>query len=117
MKIHAPSRVLREELDDTEVVVNFFAGSERSVVELRIDEGPWHRLTRDPRPDPHYLEIGVRETDWLPRDRRLPPPVDSPHLWVGPLPEMPASDAHVLEVRAADPVSGTHLGRHVMRVD
>jgi len=103
MQIHVPGRVRAEDAAATEVVVNVFAGSPRDRVEMRLGEGSeWIPLAREPRFDPFYLEQGARESRWLPRERRLPPPAKSPHLWVGRLPALPPRGTSLLEVRSVD---------------
>ncbi len=103
MQVFAPGRVRAQDAAATEVVVNVFAGSPKDAVEMRLGAlGPWLPLARELRPDPFYLEQGARETQWLPRERRLSPPAKSPHLWVGRLPAQPPLGSAVLEVRTTD---------------
>ncbi|MFO0892271.1 MAG: calcineurin-like phosphoesterase family protein [Isosphaeraceae bacterium] len=62
MNIYAPERVTAAAAGETEVLVNVFAGSERSVVEMRFGEaGDWVRLERYAVEDPAYLAAKNRE--------------------------------------------------------
>ena len=44
----------------TEVLVNVFAGSERSRVEMRLGGGPWRTMQRTPRADPLFEAVVAR---------------------------------------------------------
>jgi hypothetical protein len=117
LQIHAPARARSEDAGRSEVAVNVFAGSPRDSVEMRLADGPWRALVREARPDPFYLEQGERETRWLPRERRLSPPANSPHLWVGKLPEHPARGTHLLEVRTTDSFGRSFSARRPIAID
>ncbi len=129
MNIHAPDEVSRSEAGETAVVANVFAGSSRSVVEMRLGgAGPWRALERVERPDPNYerlkeVEQAVieafeeAETD-PPAElgRTLPSPRDSTHIWEGTLPDMPEAGTHLIEIRATDMFNQVYNGHRVIRV-
>lgn len=118
MNIHTPDSVSAAQVGETEVVVNVFAGSERSTVEMRVDRGDWGALKQAPRPDPYYAAIKqTEETDHPPRGRKLPKIGRSPHIWVGKLPSRLLPGTHLLEVRTADIFGQTYVGRRIIRVD
>lgn len=113
MHIHTPEEISSAEAIQTEVVVNVYAGSERSTVEMRFgDEGDWIALERAERPDPYFLEAREREAqdmaayeakgEKLPY-RSLPGPRENvPHIWVGTLPANPQPGIHTIHVRTTD---------------
>jgi hypothetical protein len=119
MNVIAPDAIPAEEAATTEVLVNVFAGSERSVVEMRVrGVGDWQVLERVERPDPLYLAIGAREADQEGRrGHKLPPPVPSPHLWAGTLPPGVPSGSALIEVRTTDVFGQTHTGHRLIRVE
>jgi hypothetical protein len=62
MNIHAPERIVSAAAGDAEVLVNVFAGSERSKVEMRFGEtGAWVALERVAVEDPAYVATKARE--------------------------------------------------------
>ena len=119
MNIDAPEVVRASEAASTEVLVNVFAGSERSVVEMRLGSGEWSRLERTPRKDPFYAAIQRREEALREPDgpRGLPPAIDSPHIWAGTLPADPPAGTHALEVRTTDMFGQIFSGHRLIRVE
>jgi hypothetical protein len=101
------------------VFVNVFAGSERSRVELRIDDtGAWQALERVEQRDPFYAELLAREAAQPPPPgRRLPPAVPSLHLWRGTLPAGLAPGEHVIEARSEDVFGQRFSERRPFRVE
>lgn len=118
MNIYAPLSVPAERAGETEVLVNFFTGSQRSTVEMRFDAGPWVRLKRRPREDPYFVAIKqAEESEHPPRGGKLPKAVKCPHMWLGTLPADPPPGTHLIEVRATDMFGQTHVGRRMIRIE
>ncbi len=117
MNICAPSEVAAASVAQTEVLVNVFAGSERSTVAMRVDAGPWVELERVERADPHYQSLyDAYQADPPPPGRRLPRPTASPHLWRAALPPGLRAGTHLIEVRTTDVFGQTYTGRRIVRV-
>lgn len=117
MHIWAPEEVSAGELVSTEVVVNVYAGSERSIVELRVSGGEWVRLRHERRQDPYYLAMkSLEEGPTPPPGRRLPKPADSTHIWVGTLPDGLTPGGHLIEVRTIDMFGRQRRAERVIRV-
>lgn len=142
MDISLPNAVAAEDVASTEVVVNVFAGSPRSVTEMRIDgRGPWTLLDRQRRLAPTYVDLKAREEKLrqllfrdLPEDeragaqihhlegsmeaygRRLPRPAESNHLWAGRLPAGLSPGMHSVEVRTTDMFGRVYTARQPFRV-
>ncbi|MEN7551623.1 calcineurin-like phosphoesterase C-terminal domain-containing protein [Rapidithrix thailandica] len=113
-KMNLPERHSR----DT-VKVNFYPGSERSTVSMRVDEGPWQPLQYQPGKDPYYQRLmRLQERGVYPTKTasKLGGSRDSRHLWVGTLPPDTPPGVHVIEVMASDPYSGTAKAKRVIRV-
>ena len=118
MQVWAPGSVERDELESTEVLVNVFAGSELSTVEMRIrGASKWAALKHVARPDPYFLAMKAREIGIPPPGRALPEVRDSPHLWAGPLPEGLESGMHVIDVRTTDMFGRTDRDLRLIRVE
>jgi len=119
MTIHAPDRVTPEGLSKgVEVLVNVFNGSERSVIEMKVDEARvWRPLERVARPDPFYLQMKGLETECRPKAwRDLPGPAISSHLWAARLPQDLPLGMHLIEIRTRDMFGCQYFGRSVMWV-
>lgn len=119
MNVIMPEVVAATSLGETEVVVNVFAGSERSTVSMRVGSTPdWTALKHDNRPDPLYLKMKELEP-LLPAEagRKLPNPSSSTHIWVGNLPEELRSGLHLLEVRTEDMFGQVYTSSRSFRVE
>jgi hypothetical protein len=118
MNIYAPEVVPAESAAGTEVLANVFAGSERSVVEMRVAPAEsWSTMEKVDLEDPAYARLKSEETGPNPpAGRRLPAIRKSGHMWRGALPSGLASGIHRIEVRAKDMFGKTLTGRRVIRV-
>lgn len=142
MNIWLPEGIPAAETGKASAIVNVFAGSERSRVEMQLDgTGEWTALEQFTGKDPHYLETigrqsaflkiladsrGVQEvtdefkrnvrTEFRPVLRGLPEPVDTAHLWRGALPEGLKPGVHTLDVRTTDMYGHEYAGRRVFTV-
>jgi hypothetical protein len=97
--------------------VNVFAGSERSVVEMRLGpEASWIAMQPARREDPLYLELLARERE-VAGDTNLPDATPSTHLWSAYLPEHPAPGAHRIEVRTTDLFGHTDVATRPVLID
>ncbi len=113
----ADSQPAGESPPGREVVVNVFAGSERSSVEMRVDGGPWRRLVRTLREDPQYAALKAAEKgDPPPRGRKLPKVEKCHHLWQGELPADLPPGTHQLAVRTTDVYGQTYEAVRVFRI-
>ncbi len=114
MNVILPATITAGQSAPALLYVNVFDGSERSVVDYRIDgRGPWVRLDQAKEPDPSYLARQVAELanpPAIPPFRKMGNPIASPHLWKAPLPSLPSGE-HRIEVRARD------LQRRVFRAE
>jgi len=120
MTIHAPGAVASAESGSAEIVVNVFAGNEKTRVEMRLGkDAPWIPLEREPGKDPFYVALRASERASVEASGRrpLPPPIDSPHRWVGRLPARAPIGTRVLEVRATDMYGDVHVAHRIIRVE
>ncbi|MBL8059835.1 MAG: calcineurin-like phosphoesterase family protein [Chthonomonas sp.] len=103
MLIWMPDEVSITAVRQTEVVVNVYAGSSRSEVKMRIDNGDWTKMAATVREDPHYARLKQSEAGKTPAPgfNRLPNPTKSNHVWVGNLPRLGVG-THRVEVLTRD---------------
>ncbi len=118
MNIYAPKVVQHKGRTTSQIVVNFFMGSEGDTVEYRIGDGEWRRMSYIQTVDPNY-NTKVIEWDFtseLLPGRRPSNPVISTHLWTGSLNlNLPVGD-HTIEVRATDRFGKIHSGTKTYRI-
>ncbi|MCZ6816428.1 MAG: calcineurin-like phosphoesterase family protein [Planctomycetota bacterium] len=119
MSIHAPPRVRAGSTGGVEVLVNVYAGSERSIVQMRVGKStPWRPMKAANRPDPFFTAIKASEKGKNPPNgRKLPKADKSTHLWSARLPENLAVGGHVIEVRTRDMFGQTWTARRVIEVE
>jgi len=118
MNIYAPEEVPAADLANTDVLVNVFAGSARSSVEMRVGaDGTWMPMTQSPAQDPAYLALKELEKgERPPLGRTLPGPAAPSHMWRAKLPAGLAPGTHVITVRTRDMFGQTYEARRIFRV-
>lgn len=144
MSIYAPDPVPAQTTEFADVIVNVFAGSERSRVEMRVGEsGAWTLMQPFRAEDPHYLKIYGRQTAFVEKivalkdieevndaalrqiqaefmaifGRGMTRPKESAHLWKAPLPAGLRPGYHTLHVRTTDMFGAQHAASRVIRVE
>jgi C terminal of Calcineurin-like phosphoesterase/N terminal of Calcineurin-like phosphoesterase/Calcineurin-like phosphoesterase len=119
MNVIAPDAVRAEDAAETEVLVNVFAGSERSRVEMRLaPHGDWQPLVRVERVDPLYEALREREAEaGHQRGPGLPPAQASRHLWAGRLLANPPRGTVTLEVRSRDMFGQVYTAYRLIRIE
>jgi hypothetical protein len=118
MSIFAPTAVASAQAGASEVLVDVFAGSERSTVEMKLgDTGAWQALERVERPDPFYVELYAREGGpGGELGHSLLRPEPSLHLWRGTLPANPPLGTQVLDLRTTDVFGQSFSDRRLIRI-
>ena len=112
MNIFAPKVVPYKGRTTSQIVVNFFMGSEGDKVEYRIGNGEWRKMTYTRAIDPSYW-VKLLEWDFteeLLPGRRPSNPVNSTHLWSGSIRLDLPPGKHTIEIRATDRFGKTHFG-------
>lgn len=118
MNIYTPDVVESAKTGETEVLVNVFAGSERSKVEMRLgDKGAWLPMQRTEVADPAWarlkaIEDAIKDSP----ARRLPSTSKSPHMWKANLPGGGAPGTYVLHVRTTDMFGQTDVGKRILTI-
>lgn len=127
MNIYLADDVPQTALAETEVLVNVFAGSERSTVEMRAgNSGAWQPLEHTRTIDPECLRMHEQSPylDMEANGRKLDTvfgwkmdyPSESRHMWRGTLPKELAPGTHTLTVRTTDMFGQTYEGKRIFRV-
>lgn len=127
MNIYLPDEISQAAADTTQILVNVFAGSERSKVEMRFGENSsWQPLEPVIAIDPEclrmhelgaYLDIKVQDQGldqvfgW-----KMDYPSKSQHMWQGKLPSNPAPGSHTVTIRTIDMFGQTWMAHRIIRV-
>ncbi len=86
------------------IYANFFMGSENDVVECRVDNGNWGKMTKIVDYDPAYYRY-MQDWDYIEMVRpvrRPSNPEQCRHLWRTSIPTNLPAGEHQIEVRATD---------------
>jgi hypothetical protein len=117
MTIFAPDEVTLADATDTEVVVNVFAGSRRSTVQMRVgDGGEWIAMEQVEREDPYYQLLKEAEAARGGGERKLPEIEKSRHIWVARLPQTVPPGSHVIQVRTTDMFGQSYTDHRIIRI-
>ncbi len=127
MNIYLPEDIPQQEVKKTEVLVNVFAGSARSTVQMQFDrQGKWYPLRPTKTVDPQilrmhklsaYLETTV---DGQPLDQvlggKMGRPSKTQHLWVAKIPDFLTPGTHLVTVRTTDMFGNEWTAHRIFRV-
>jgi hypothetical protein len=103
--------------EDLTVVANVFAGNELTIVECRLNDGPWTPMTRTPMHDPYYRAIkALEQTERPPNGRPLPKVELSHHIWMLTLDAPLPLGTHTVEVKSLDMFGQVDRGYKVVRI-
>ena len=106
MNVFVPAVLKPQDIASTKVLANVFAGSQRTIVRMRVNGGEWQTMTLNPQPDPSISWVLAAEKSpesWLgskynPKDK----PANAFHIWEAQLPANLKSGTHTLQVEAVD---------------
>lgn len=127
MNIYLPDELDQNELDTTNVLVNIFAGSSRSKVEMQVGKtGDWIPMQQVETIDPECLrmhqlspfldaEINGQALDDI-FGFKMDYPSVSTHMWQGRLPKELLPGTHLVTVRTTDMFNQTWTGHRIFRV-
>jgi len=127
MNIYLPEEIQTSELDSTKILVNVFAGSERSKVEMSIDNYDiWSPLQQVKVIDPEILRMHQlspvlqKQVDGKPLEDIIGYSMDSPgksdHMWQVTLPKEISVGSHTIRVKTTDMFGQTWQASRVFRV-
>ncbi len=119
MNIYAPEAVASADAGETEVIVNVFGGSEKSVVEMSIGQtDEWVKLEQAEIEDPYYVAMKkLEESETPPPGRPLPDTRKSGHIWKGALPANLQPGTHLIRVRTVDMFGQKYQDARTIRVE
>ncbi len=127
MNIYLPDEVSQAETGTTQALVNVFAGSERSVVEMRIGkEGEWLPMERTETIDPECLRmhelspiLDKKIDGQLLEDiigYKMDYPSISKHIWQADLPKGMEPGTYTVTVRTKDMFNKVWQAHRILRV-
>jgi hypothetical protein len=126
MNIYLPDEMEKSSADTTSVLVNVFAGSEKSVVEMQIDNGDWIKMENFKTFDPACLQMH-QLTPYLKEKINgqaldevfgfaMDYPSISHHIWKSALPSGIEPGTHKIAVRTTDMYNQTYKAHRIFRI-
>lgn len=117
LSIYTPEEIDAEALDSVKVIVNVFAGNERSKVEMKVDAAGWTTMTRVEQKDPYFLAMKALEaSETPPTGRKLPEAINTNHIWEASLPKGLDPGLHEISVRTTDMFGKVYSGKRAFQV-
>ncbi|MGE3180956.1 MAG: calcineurin-like phosphoesterase C-terminal domain-containing protein, partial [Phycisphaerae bacterium] len=118
LNIFVPDEVNHAAIGDVAVLVNVFAGSEKSRVDMRVlPHEDWTPLQKVSVVDPSYQALfDLHEANKTLPGRPMPKPLNSPHIWSGRLPADLPVGVHVIQARTRDMYGREFTGSRIFRV-
>lgn len=117
MNIYAPDSIKSEEIEQTDVVVNVYGGSEKSTVEMRVGaNGGWRKMEKVLEPDPEYVKLVQRDAALTAPYRPLPGAINSPHLWKLKLPATRERGTVPVHIRTKDMFGQVYYATRGIRI-
>jgi hypothetical protein len=127
MNIYLPDDIALSAVDTTKVLVNVFAGSPRSAVDMRVDKkGDWLPLSPVKTVDPACLQMHQlnpyldEEVLGMPLDEvfgwKMDYPSMSHHMWEAPLPATFEVGTHVVTIRHTDMFGKVWIDHRIFRI-
>lgn len=117
MQLHVP-KVISKTRSSARIFVNFFTGSEKDLVEYKIDNGEWKKMEFSKSIDPKYIQSVLKwdNTPNLFEGRRPSNPEPSNHLWSAGFGKNLEVGKHQVEVRATDRYGKTYTAKEEFEV-
>ncbi|MCW3059997.1 MAG: putative phosphohydrolase, partial [Capsulimonas sp.] len=118
MHLSTPDSVTSASSGSADVLVNIYAGSPRSVVEMRVDgRSDWAPMQATFIEDPYFVkmkqaEAGPKPPPGLPLDDAT----KTDHIWTAKLPAGLPKGTHLVQVRTTDMFGHTYTGRRILLV-
>lgn len=126
MNIYLPDAMTKTVADTTHVLVNVFAGSEKSVVEMQIDNGNRIKMENFKTIDPEVLRMHQltpflnEKANGQPLDEVFGFAMDYPsishHIWKAKFPQGIKSGTHTLTIRTTDMYNQTYTAHRIFSV-
>ena len=143
MDVYAPPSIAADAVEGQEVIANFFNGTPKCQLEMRMNGGGWIAMEQFTGLPPFYVELYERQEKFLEKvaagrgltqvdektirdienefrpvmGRGQPKPADTNHLWRANLADNAHPGYNVIEVRAHDMFGNTHKGLRYLRVE
>ncbi|MDG1872994.1 MAG: calcineurin-like phosphoesterase family protein [Mariniblastus sp.] len=113
LRVHVPRTIDTNETGNQEVWVNVYNGSEKSTVQMSLDNSNWVTLEKKMAIDPYYEELAKRDAAVEPK---LAKPKTSHHLWYGKLPAGIVPGTHLIRVKTTDMHGRTYQAHRSVRI-
>jgi len=127
MNIYVPDELTHTMADTTHVLVNVFAGSGKSLVEMQIDNGNWIKMENFKTIDPEILRMHQlspflnEKINGQPLDDIFGYSMDYPsvsyHIWKAKMPDKISTGTHKVTVRTTDMYKLTYIAHRIFNLN
>ncbi|MCD6385981.1 calcineurin-like phosphoesterase family protein [Candidatus Sumerlaeota bacterium] len=107
-------KITREELKNTQIIVNVFDGSERSDVECQVDTCSPAKMTRTIMEDPFFKDLYEDHKDSF---KSFVKPRPCSHIWTAKLPDNLKPGIHRIIVRTTDQFGNSYTTARLFEVE
>ncbi|AQQ72240.1 Calcineurin-like phosphoesterase [Limihaloglobus sulfuriphilus] len=116
MNIYAPDEVSAGKTAETVILANIFAGSEKSLVQMRLDDSQWLEMQPSSEPDPYFVKM----VEWE-KNQNLARPnwsnnPESLHTWQANLLADIEQGLHVITVKTTDMFDQTFSSKKFIKI-
>ncbi len=116
MSIWLPEEVDQSVVESKTVIVNVFAGSRKSKVEIKVGDSNWAPMENFVGQDPFMLEIKKLEAaEKPPLGRKTAGVENTPHLWKSQLPAL-ETGTYTVKIRTTDMFGQNYTDSRIIRV-
>ena len=102
-----------DQVPAAEILVNLFDGGPKSVVEFRIDDGPYLPMKQVSRPDPYMVETFARNKDTVKSWLSATP---SSHVFSADVPDDLSPGTYRVSVQATDEFGRQHHAHSILEI-
>lgn len=120
MSIWGPKVLPQNEWFSAELYVNYYLGSDSTLVEYSLDDsGRWNRMRRVELGDPYITALRDKwdSSNTILPGKRPSNPEASTHLWKTGIPKNVEVGEHIMHIRVTDPLSGVHTETYTYRIE
>ncbi|MCX7918887.1 MAG: calcineurin-like phosphoesterase family protein [bacterium] len=114
MHLYAPDEITIDQITTTGIIVNIFAGSAKSKVEIKFGKkGSWFPMEKVSLPDPYYtkqFELITEKPNWIPNA------ILCPHIWRASIPASLGKGSHLIQVRTTDMFGHVYTAYRVITI-
>ncbi|EPH13521.1 hypothetical protein HMPREF9713_00596 [Myroides odoratimimus CCUG 12700] len=119
MELFMPKVIADKKANNYQVYTNVFMGTEKDLVQYRIDGGEWKEMKKEESFDPSFYAAVQKYdlTEKLLTGKKPSHPIKSSHLWSAKLPFNIGLGEHKVEVKVTDMFGREHIAQKIYKIE